>query len=188
MAIPIANVQIYEKVLLSALMANRRRCLPTSDGFHTLATLFRLPPHLEKEITESQIGHLSSPKPFHTRKIQVLKETDVKLADKFKSEFPVMVFALSLNFAMSSRIVMTRTLAVATTFYLSRQLPICLLYGFRRLLIELRRLVFRAIRTSQKSLVAIIEPCSITRLGFRFKPFVISENLGYTFAEAVARF
>ena len=100
MAEPIANVQVYEKVPLSALMADGRCGLPTSNGFHTLATLFAGPPHLEHEITKGEIRHLSSPKPFHTLDIQVLKETDVKLADKFKSEFPVMVFALPLNLAV----------------------------------------------------------------------------------------
>ena len=173
---PIANVQIYESVPLPTLMANRRCGLPTSDGFNALAPLFRLPEHLEHEITESKVRDFTTPKPFHAVKIQVLKERNIKLTDDLKGEFPMMVFALTLNLAMGSRIVLARTLAVVATSHLPRQLTIGTLYRFRRLLIELWRFVFCAVRTGQKGLVAIVEPCSVTRLGFRFKSFVVCQN------------
>ena len=115
MAEPIANRQIYEKVLLSALVAYRRCRLPTPDGFNTLTALFCLPEHLEHELTEAEIRDFASPQAFHAVKVQVLKETEVKLADEFQCEFPVVIFALSLNFAMGSRIVLARTLAIVAT-------------------------------------------------------------------------
>ena len=124
MAEPIASVQVYESVPLSTLMAKRRCGLPTSDSFHTLATLFAGPVHLEHEFTESKVRHLSSPKAFHAVKVQVLKERNIKLADDLKCEFPVMVFALPLNLAVCSCIVFARTFAISAAFHLVRQQPI----------------------------------------------------------------
>ncbi len=81
MAIPIANAQIYEQVLLSARVANRCRRLPTPDRLNSLATLFRLPPHLEHELTESQIADFTSPKTFQV-------PLRFKSSKKEKSNFP----------------------------------------------------------------------------------------------------
>ena len=135
---PIANRQIYESVPLFTLMANRRCGLPTSNRLNALATLFRLPVHLEHEITKSKVRHLSSPKAFHAVKVQVLKELNIKLTDDFKCQFPMMVFALTLNLAMGSRIVLARTFAVVAPALLFRQLTIGTLYRFCRLLIAFR--------------------------------------------------
>ncbi len=171
LAEPIANIQVNEKVLLPALVANWRRRLPTSYRLNALAPFFRLPPDFLKELTKGEVRDLASPKSFHAVKVQVLKKAEVKLADESQSKFPVVIFALSLNLAMGSGIVLTRTLAVIATPHLTRQLPIGLFYLLGRLLIELWRFVFRAVRTGQKGLVAIVEPCSITRLGFGRKSF-----------------
>ena len=139
LAEPIAHRQIYEKVLLSASVAYRRCGLPTSDGFNALTALFRLPEHLEHELTEAEIRDFASPKTFQVSvKVQVLKETEVKLTDKRQRKFPVMILALSLNLAMGSGRVLARTLAVTTAFYLPRQLAIGLFYLLGRLLIEFR--------------------------------------------------
>ena len=175
MAIPIANVQVYEKVLLPTFMADRCCGLPTPDGFNTFATLFRLPLHLEHEFTEGKVRHLSSPKPFHVSvKVQVLEKGNIKLSEKFKCQFPVMIFALIDYLAVRPGIVLTRTFAIIATSLLARQLPIGTSNRVRRLFIELWRLIFRVIRTGQKGLVvSIVKPCSITRLGFRSKTFKI---------------
>ena len=173
MAIPIANAQIYEQVPLSARMANRGCRLPPPNRFHALATFLCLPLHFEHEFTEGEIGDFPSPQPFHAIEVQVLKETDVKLAEKFQRKFPVVILALSGNLSVRPCVVLTRTLAVVATAHLSRHLTIGTLYLFGRSLIEFRRLVFCAIRTGQESLVAIVEPCSITRLGFGRKSFII---------------
>ena len=127
---PITNVQVNEQVLLSALVANRGRRLPASDGFNALATFFRLPPHLEHEITESQVRDFSAPKPFHAIKVQILKKANIKLAEKFKSEFPVMIFALSLNLAMRAGIVLTHTLAIVATSCLRDNCRLAFLTAF----------------------------------------------------------
>ncbi len=185
LAEPIANTQIYEKVLLPALVANWRCRLPTSDCFHTLSAFFRLPSDFLKELTKGEVRDLASPKPFHAVKVQVLKETEVKLADEFQSKFPVVIFALSLNLAMGSGIVLVRTFAIVATPHLTRHLAIGLFYLLGRLLIELWRFVFRAVRTGQKGLVAIVEPCSITRLGFRRNPFVICCDTDIPITECV---
>ncbi len=185
MAEPIANTQIYEKVLLPAVVANWCCRLPTSDCFHTLSPFFRLPSDFLKELTKGEVRDLASPKSFHAVKVQVLKKAEVKLADEFQSKFPVMVFALSLNLAMGSGIVLARTLAIIATPHLTRQLPIGLFYLLGRLLIELWRFVFRAVRTGQKGLIAIVEPCSITRLGFGHNPFIVCYDTDIPITECV---
>ncbi len=185
MAEPIANTQIYEEVLLPAVVANWRCRLPTSYRLNALSPFFRLPSDFLKELTKGEVRDLASPKSFHAVKVQVLKETEVKLADKFQSKFPVVIFALSLNLAMGSGIVLVRTFAIVATSNLTRQLPIGLFYLLGRLLIELRRFVFRAIRTGQKGLVAIVEPCSITRLGFGGKSFIICCDTDIPITECV---
>ena len=173
MATPIANRQVYEQVFLSTTMTDGCCGLPTSDGFNALATFLCLPSHLEHEVTEGEIGDLASPKAFHAVKVQVLKEREVKLADDFQSKFPMVILALTGNFAMRSGMMFTRTFAIVATAHLSRQLTIGTLYRFGRLFIELRRLVFRGIRTDEKVLDTEVKPCSITRLGFGGQSFVI---------------
>ena len=73
------------------------------NGFNALATLFRwFPLHLEHELTEGEVRDFASPRPpFQVSvKVQIFKETDVKLADKFQDEFPVMIFALTGNLSV----------------------------------------------------------------------------------------
>ena len=84
--------------------------------------------------------------------VQILKERKVKLSDELQSEFPVVILALSLNLAVCPSRVFASTLAIVTAPHLLRHPTIGLFYLFGRLLIESRRLVFRAIGTNEKVL------------------------------------
>ena len=126
LAIPIANRQVYESVPLSALVADRRCCFPTPNGFHALTTLFHLPVHLEHEVTKSKVRDFTSPEAFHASKVQVLKEQPIKLAHEFQSQFPVVVSSLSFNLSVSSRQMESCFLAIAAASHFVREIPISL--------------------------------------------------------------
>ena len=64
----------------------------------------------------------------------------------------MVILALSLNLAVCPSRVFASTLAIVTAPHLLRHLTIGLFYLFGRLLIESRRLVFRAIGTNEKVL------------------------------------
>ena len=173
MAILIANTQVYEKLLLSTLMAYRHSRFPTTNRLHALTTLCRLPLYLFHELAERQIRDFLSPETFHSLEIQVLKEADIKLWDEFECQFLAVILTLAGYLAMHSRIVFTRSFAIITATLLCRQLRIRSFDFIGRLFVELWQVVFRAIRTRQEILAPEVEPCSITRLGFGVETFLV---------------
>ena len=64
-----------------------RSCrVPLSDAFNTFTTFLCLPLEFLQECVESDVGHFSSPKAFHTLKVQRFKEQHIKPTHKFKSK------------------------------------------------------------------------------------------------------
>ena len=132
LAAPIANTQIYEEVLLPAVVANWRCRLPTSDCFHTLSAFFRLPPDFLKELTKGEVRDLASPKSFHFRQ----GSSPQKSRGQTYGRVPKQVSSDGLradgseSCDVSSRIVLTRTLAVIATPHLTRHLAIGLFHLF----------------------------------------------------------
>ena len=51
-----------------------------------------------KKLIEGKVGDFTSPKPFHTAKVQRLKDDGIKLLAKFRGELPMKVFALIADF------------------------------------------------------------------------------------------
>ena len=96
-------------------MAHRGCRLPLIDAFNTFTTFFCLPLEFLQKCVESDVGDFTTPKAFHTVKVQRLKEQNIKPTHKFKCKFPVVIFALSSNFAVPTCMVVSRTFSVVTS-------------------------------------------------------------------------
>ncbi len=172
-AIPLTDIQIKEHLSLTIGMAHFTCRYPSVYLNNVLASFLCLPLDFLDEVSECVIGHPSTPKSFHAFKVQVFKVADIKVSDKFKCEFPMMVFALSIDFQMHTCQIFSCAVAIVTAFLLPRQRMTCTLDPFRSRFIELWRLIFRAIRTDKQVLEPEVKPCCLTSLRCGFKSFFI---------------
>ena len=88
MAIPITYTQIKEHLDLSASMADLARRCPSVNLHNVFASFLSLPFDFLHEVSKGVVRDFTSPKALHTFEAQVFEVTDIKLSDKFQSEFP----------------------------------------------------------------------------------------------------
>ena len=176
MTIPITHIQIKEHLDLSTGMTHFTCGCPSVNFDDRFITFLCLPFHFLHEISKCIVRYFSAPEAFHAFKVQVFKETGIKLSDKFKCEFPVMVFALPLYFSIYTRQVFTCTFAIVAAFLFPRQRATSPFDQFRSSFIELWRLIFRAIRTGKEILETKVKPCCLTSLGCRLKSLCICRD------------
>ena len=83
---------------MKSAIATRFRCSSPLTDLEQLAPMFLtlILQYLNK-LVERKIGDFSSPKPFHTRKVQSFNGDCIKLLTKFSCELPMKVFALIAN-------------------------------------------------------------------------------------------
>ena len=67
---------------------------PPPNLQHGADTLMRLMFEFPHKLTEAEVRDLFTPQAFHTRKIQVFKEQDVKATAQLYREFPMMIRSL----------------------------------------------------------------------------------------------
>ena len=101
--------------MVTTITTRFRRCCPLSDlhkGFTVLRTLLF---QYLKKLIEGMVRNFASPKPFHTLKVQRLKNECIKRCANGR-KFPLPIFSLSRNFSMLSCQRTTRTIPIVRTF------------------------------------------------------------------------
>ena len=118
------------------------------------------------EPTKGEVRDLFFPQAFHTRKVQVFKEQNIKLTTKFYRQFPVVICSLIRRFLVDTRNRFAFALLVARTFHLTRIrfLCVCQLLGIE--FVEHWRGLSVSVTTSQEILDTKVKPFRFTGLGF----------------------
>ena len=141
-----------------------------------------------KKLPKGEVRDLTSPKTFHTRKVQRLGRNKVKSFTKICSKFPMPVSALMGDMSVESRQLIDGTPPVARTFHFTRKAFVETSQPCQRLFQELWRLYFLAIAQCQKS-VFHAEVCTyiFTRSGQDFLRRVVGHDIQPICANIVAK-
>ena len=139
---------------------------PPIDFQHGAYPLFALVFEFLRELTKSKVRYLFPPKPFHTRKVQIFKEQDVKLTTEFYRQFPMVVCSLVRRFLVETGNVLAFSFLVVRPFDLARIRFLCVCQLLGILFVEHRRCLSVSVTGSQEVFDSKVEPFSFTRLGF----------------------